>query len=58
MSKFRVGSYASLVLDMGYVIQKKHWWGWSNWCYYDNREDAVEDAEILERKGHIVSWHI
>lgn len=44
MSRFRVGTYSSLVMDMGYVIQKKHWWGWSNWGHYDYEEDAVEDA--------------
>lgn len=58
MSKFRVGPYRSLVLDMGYVIQKKKWWGWSNWRQYDYKEDAVTDAKILKRKGHTVLWYL
>lgn len=58
MSRFRVGEYSSLVMDMGYVIQKKHWWGWSNWCHYDSKKDAKEDAKMLEKNGHIVDWYI
>ena len=58
MSRFRVGTYSPLVMDMGYVIQKKHWWGWSNWGHYDYEEDAIEDAKMLESEGHIVDWYI
>lgn len=58
MSRFRVGEYSSLVMDMGYVIQKKYWWGWSNWSHYDSAEDAKEVAKMLERNGHIVDWYL
>lgn len=47
MSRFRVGHYQSLVIDLGYVIQKKVWWGWRNWAYYDefDEEGAIKDAK-------------
>ena len=58
MKRFRVGPYASLIMDLGYIIQEKKWWGWSNWNQYDTREEAIEDAEKLEEKGHFVHWYI
>lgn len=59
MSRFRVGTYSSLIMDMGYVIQKKHWWGWSKiGDIYDYEEDAIEDAKMLEKNGHIVDWYL
>lgn len=60
MSRFRVGHYQSLVIDLGYVIQKKVWWGWRNWAYYDefDEEGAIKDAKWLEKQGHKVEWYI
>ena len=58
MSKFRIGSYQTLVEDMGYVIQKKKWYGWANWGRYDYEEDAVADAKDLEKQGHTVLWYL
>jgi hypothetical protein len=37
---------------------KKTWYGWSDWFYYDWEEDAIADAEELERKGHQVEWYL
>lgn len=58
MKKFRVGPYASLVMDLGYVIQEKKWWGWSNWCQYETKKAAIRDAKKLEEKGYKVYWYI
>ena len=58
MSEFRVGPYASLVEDMGYVIQKKRWWGWKTYYRYWDKEDARYKAKELENKGHEVHWYI
>lgn len=58
MARFRVGPYQSLVIDYGYVIQEKKWWGWSNWCHYYHAETAIEDAKELQRKGHQVDFYI
>ena len=58
MARFRVGTYQSLVIDYGYVIQKKKWWGWSNWCHYDYAETAIKDAKKLQKKGHQVEFYI
>ena len=60
MARFRVGHYQSLVMDLGYVIQKKVWWGWKNWSLYDefNEAGAVEDARRLEMQRHKVEWYI
>lgn len=56
MSRYRVGETSS---SFGcYVIQKKQWYGWSDWCYYDWEEDAISDAERLESKGHLVEWYL
>lgn len=57
MSTFRIGEYVSLI-DSCYAIQKKKWWGWSNWCLYDYKETAIEDAKRLEKNGHTVQWHL
>lgn len=60
MARSRVGTYQSLVMDLGYVIQKKVWWGWRNWAHYDefNEAGAIEDAKWLEKQGHEVEWYI
>ncbi len=60
MARFRVGPYQSLVMDLGYVIQKKVWWGWKNWRHYSdfNEDGAIEDAKKLEDKGHTVEWYL
>lgn len=58
MAKFRVGVLQSLIFEDEYVIQKKHWWGWSNWGRYYCEETAREDAEWLESRGHEVEWYI
>lgn len=58
MAKFRVGILYSLVFEDVYVIQKKHWWGWSDWETYDTEEEAVDDAKMLEKQGHKVKWYI
>ena len=58
MAKFRVGRYQSLVIDYGYVIQKKKWWGWSNWNFYNYAENAIEDGKILQKNGHEVEFYI
>lgn len=58
MAKFRVGVLESLIFEDEYVIQKKHWWGWSNWCKYDTEDEAIEDAKWLESRGHKVEWYL
>lgn len=58
MIRFRVGCYASLVEDMGYVIQEKKWWGWKNWNHYCTREGALADAKKLEKRGYWVDYYI
>ena len=56
MSKYRVGETSSCFGC--YVIQKKTWCGQTDWCYYDWEEDAIDDAERLERRGHQVIWYL
>jgi hypothetical protein len=56
MSRFRIGETSSFFGC--YVIQKKTWYGWSDWCYYDWEEDAIYDAKRLQRKGHKVDWYL
>lgn len=58
MAEFRVGPYSSLVMDMGYVIQKKRWWGWKTYYTYVNESAARVKARQLENKGHEVHWYI
>ncbi len=58
MARFRVGTLRYLIFEDEYVIQKKHWWGWSNWCKYYTEEGAIEDAKWLESRGHQVEWYI
>lgn len=58
MAKFRVGVLQSLVIEDVYVIQKKHWYGWTNWETYYYEENARADAEWLEERGHDVEWYI
>ncbi len=58
MATFRVGCYQSLIIDYGYVIQKKKWYGWSNWCFYDDEEAAIQAAKRLKKKGHTIKWYI
>lgn len=58
MERYRVGEYNSLVMDIGYVIQKKVWWGWKNWCIYESAAAARHDAKKLEDMGHFVHWYI
>lgn len=62
MARFRVGSYSSLVMDIGYVIQKKVWYGWKNWIMYDycdsGKKTAIRKGKVLESKGHDVDWYI
>jgi hypothetical protein len=58
MARFRVGILRYLIFEDEYVIQKKHWWGWSNWCKYYTEEGAIEDAKWLESRGHQVEWYI
>lgn len=58
MARFRVGMAVSLILDYEYVIQKKHWYGWSDWCRYDTAEEAIEDAKKLKKRGHKVEFYI
>ena len=56
MSKYRVGETSSCFGC--YVIQKKTWYGWADWRYYDWEEDAIDDAESLEDEGHEVVWYL
>lgn len=58
MKRFRVGPYASLIEDMGYVIQEKVWWGWKNFCHYASSEAALADARKLEKRGYWVDYYI
>lgn len=58
MARFRVGTLRYFIFEDEYVIQKKHWWGWSNWCKYYTEEGAIEDAKWLESRGHQVEWYI
>lgn len=58
MAKFRVGILLSLIFDDCYVIQKKHWYGWTNWCKYYTEESAIKDAKWLEERGHQVEWYL
>lgn len=58
MAKFRVGLLESLIFEDLYVIQKKHWYGWTNWCTYYYMEEAINDAKELEKKGHNVKWYL
>lgn len=57
MATYRVGEYASLVMDMGYVIQKKVWWGWKTVYHYDEfSKDAIKKkAREIEKKGHLMN---
>lgn len=55
MAKFRVGLLESLIFEDLYVIQKKHWYGWTNWCTYYYMEEAINDAKELEKQGHNVN---
>lgn len=58
MARFRVGMLYYLIFEPEYVIQKKHWWGFSNWCRYETEESAKKDAKWLENRGHIVEWYL
>lgn len=58
MARFRVGVLQSLIFEDVYVIQKKHWYGWTNWETYYYKETAKEDAKKLENRGHNVEWYI
>lgn len=58
MARFRVGIMESLIYEDTYVIQKKHWWGWSTWAEYYWEENAIAEGRALEQRGHHVEWHI
>jgi len=49
-------------MDIGYVIQKKTWYGWKNWVIYDysssGKNKAIQEGKRLESKGHDVNWYI
>lgn len=56
--RYRVGEYASLVEDMGYVVQRKVWYGWKTIAAYWHRKDALAHADRLRAKGFQVEFHI
>ena len=58
MARFRVGVLLSLVFDDYYVIQKKHWYGWTTERQFDYKSNAITYAKELEARGHIVEWHL
>lgn len=58
MARFKIGVLESLVFEDTYVIQKKHWYGWANWCTYDYKSTAIHDAKKLESNGHNVEWYL
>lgn len=58
MSRFRVGVLESLVFEDTYVIQKKHWYGWTTWREFYYKSNAVSCARFLEESGHTVEWHL
>ena len=58
MAKFRVGVLESLVFEDTYVIQKKHWYGWTTYRQFYYRSNAITCAKELEEKGHIVEWYL
>ena len=58
MKTFRVGSYSSLIIDYGYVIQEKKWWGWKTRWFYDYKENAIRDAKKLKKHGHTIYFYI
>ena len=58
MKRFRVGPLRSLVVDYGYVIQEKKWWGWSEYAFYYDEEDAIYRAKKLEKLGYKVDWYL
>lgn len=58
MARYRVGVLMSLIFEDEYAIQKKRWWGWSNWAVYSTPEEAALHAKKLEEKGNQVEWHL
>lgn len=58
MARYRVGVLMSLIFEDEYAIQKKRWWGWSNWAVYSTPEEAAYYAKKLEEKGNQVEWHL
>lgn len=56
--KYRVGEYQSLVLDYGYVVQRKVWYGWKTIATYWDAKDAISHGKRLKSKGHEVTFYI
>lgn len=56
--RYRVGEYASLVEDMGYVVQRKVWYGWKTIAAYWSRREAVAHADRLRKKGFKVEYYV
>lgn len=49
-------------MDIGYVVQKKVWYGWKNWAMYDwsssGKQAAIEKGKELKARGHEVAFYI
>lgn len=59
MSRFRVGTYSSLIMDMGYVISEEALVGMVKiGDIMTMRKMPIEDAKMLESEGHIADWYI
>lgn len=56
--RYRVGKYRSLVEDLGYVVQRKAWWGWKTIARYWSGVAAKEHGRALASKGHEVKFYI
>lgn len=56
--QYRVGPWQSLVVDYGYVVQRKVWYGWKTIGFYYEAGDAVYHGKSLVSKGHNVKFYI
>ena len=56
--RYRVGEYASLVEDFGYVVQRKVWYGWKTIAAYWDKDDAISHGRRLRKNGHEVAFYI
>lgn len=49
--RYRVGKYRSLVEDLGYVVQRKAWWGWKTIARYWFSDTAKMHGRMLAAEG-------
>lgn len=50
--------YVTLVISGRIYKNTRKFLGWPNWCHYDSKKDAKEDAKMLEKNGYIIDWYL